>query len=143
MVAAAAAPAPPINMQDLSGFIQRARECNTGLEELPTLTPFAVAGKEAGKLKPKCVAIALWCDSDRVHGDACAARPVPAKNMAYRAFTAAPMTRNLHGVVHDLFGWGGKRGQGTEGRETAVGRGAGARVGGGDAARAFPLRKGN
>lgn len=48
---------PPANleaqMKDLSGFIARAKECNTGLEELPTLTPFVVEGKEVGKLKPK------------------------------------------------------------------------------------------
>ncbi len=42
-------------MKDLSGFIARAKECNTGLEELPTLTPFVVEGKEVGKLKPKWV----------------------------------------------------------------------------------------
>ncbi|KAG2452320.1 hypothetical protein HYH02_003344 [Chlamydomonas schloesseri] len=42
-------------MKDLSGFIARAKECNTGLEELPTLTPFVVEGKEVGKLKPKFV----------------------------------------------------------------------------------------
>ncbi|EFJ50265.1 hypothetical protein VOLCADRAFT_58621 [Volvox carteri f. nagariensis] len=42
-------------MRSLNGFIQRVRECNTGLEELHTLTPFVVDGKEVGKLKPRFV----------------------------------------------------------------------------------------
>ncbi|GLC35517.1 hypothetical protein PLESTB_000199000 [Pleodorina starrii] len=42
-------------MPSLDGFLQRVRECNTGLEELPTLTPFLVDGKEVGKLKPRFV----------------------------------------------------------------------------------------
>ncbi|GFR47377.1 hypothetical protein Agub_g9089 [Astrephomene gubernaculifera] len=41
------------NMPTLDGFLQRIRECNTGMEELPTLTPFVVDGKEVGKLKPR------------------------------------------------------------------------------------------
>lgn len=40
-------------MSNLDGFLLRIRECNTGLEELPTLTPFFVEGKEVGKLKPR------------------------------------------------------------------------------------------
>ncbi|GIL75642.1 hypothetical protein Vretimale_15195 [Volvox reticuliferus] len=51
-------PAPrnlELEMGSLDGFIQRVRECNTGLEELPTLTPFLIDGKEVGKLKPRFV----------------------------------------------------------------------------------------
>lgn len=46
-------------MKDLSGFIERVKDCNTGLEELPTLTPFLVGGKEIGKVKPRRVP--LFC----------------------------------------------------------------------------------
>ncbi|MEW5304552.1 MAG: hypothetical protein WDW38_009278 [Sanguina aurantia] len=42
---------------DLKGFAERIRECNTGLEELPTLTPFFVCGVEVGKLKPGFVKV--------------------------------------------------------------------------------------
>ncbi len=55
--ASAPAAAPTWNlegrMKDLSGFIERVKDCNTGLEELPTLTPFLVDGKEIGKVKPR------------------------------------------------------------------------------------------
>lgn len=37
----------------MQGFMQRVRECNVGLEELTTLTPFMVAGQTLGHLKPK------------------------------------------------------------------------------------------
>ncbi|GLI61827.1 hypothetical protein VaNZ11_004268 [Volvox africanus] len=42
-------------MGSLDGFIQRVRECNTGLEELPSLTAFLIDGKEVGKLKLRFV----------------------------------------------------------------------------------------
>jgi len=39
----------------LDGFMQRIKDCNVGLEELPTLTPFIIEGKTMGKLKPRFV----------------------------------------------------------------------------------------
>ncbi|KAG1674420.1 hypothetical protein FOA52_012947 [Chlamydomonas sp. UWO 241] len=39
----------------MDGYMRRVAECNTGLEELPTLTPFAISGQAVGQLKPKFV----------------------------------------------------------------------------------------
>lgn len=36
----------------MQGLIQRVQECNTGLEQLPSLTPFVVGGKHVGRIKP-------------------------------------------------------------------------------------------
>ncbi|GAX77947.1 hypothetical protein CEUSTIGMA_g5389.t1 [Chlamydomonas eustigma] len=35
----------------MTGYMQRIQECNTGLAELPTLTPFIVNGKVVGQMK--------------------------------------------------------------------------------------------
>lgn len=37
--------------QLMAGFRQRVAECNTGLEELPLLTPLVIEGQTVGKLK--------------------------------------------------------------------------------------------
>ncbi|PNH06646.1 Nudix hydrolase 24, chloroplastic [Tetrabaena socialis] len=39
-------------MDLVDGFLQRISDCNVGLEELPTLMPFLIEGKEVGKMKP-------------------------------------------------------------------------------------------
>ena len=44
-----------IQMDNLAGFIERVKECNVGLEEVPTFTPFMVDGKKIGLVKPRCV----------------------------------------------------------------------------------------
>jgi hypothetical protein len=36
----------------MMGYTQRIQECNTGLDELPTLTPFVINGKVIGQIKP-------------------------------------------------------------------------------------------
>jgi hypothetical protein len=42
----------PVPSELLPGFLERIAECNAGLEELPTLTPLYVAGRQAGRVKP-------------------------------------------------------------------------------------------
>lgn len=39
-------------MRDLSGFLQRVRECNDAADIMDTLVPFSVAGVTVGHLKP-------------------------------------------------------------------------------------------
>ena len=39
----------------MPGFLSRVRENNTGLDELPTLTPFRVGGQVVGRMKPAFV----------------------------------------------------------------------------------------
>ena len=54
---ASSPPTPPhpasMRSMDLSGFLQRVRENNAGLEELPSLTPWLVEGVVMGYLKPR------------------------------------------------------------------------------------------
>ncbi len=49
----AAASAAAIRKLPVQGFLQRIKENNQGLEALPALTPFRVAGQALGKLKPE------------------------------------------------------------------------------------------
>lgn len=44
-----------VNIPPLKGFLDRVDENNTNLDELPTLTPFIVAGKTVGQLKSSYV----------------------------------------------------------------------------------------
>ena len=44
-------PAMSLLPQHMAGFMQRVAECNTGLEELPLLTPLVIEGQTVGKLK--------------------------------------------------------------------------------------------
>ena len=37
--------------QHMAGFMLRVAECNTGLEQLPQLTPLVIEGQTVGKLK--------------------------------------------------------------------------------------------
>ena len=43
-----------MQMDNLAGFIERVKECNVGLEEVPTFTPFLVDGNKVGLMKPRC-----------------------------------------------------------------------------------------
>lgn len=87
-------------MKDLSGFIERVKDCNTGLEELPTLTPFLVGGKEIGKVKPRFLEqLRRWPDTFVVDGQP---GPTGCVSMASHLDTAEKRSRRMAEVLEQL-----------------------------------------